>query len=79
MPLHEGGRGSTDAYDEVEWLLRVERVKVFDKRRLGSLSLDRAVSSEWSVMSSGQGDCRSNSVRTVLAYSFQGLNSRPNE
>src|ERR1043165_3270589 len=45
----------------------------------GSSSLDRAVTSELSVMSRGQGDCRSSSVRMVRAYSFHGLKSRPNE
>ena len=44
-----------------------------------SSSLDRALISEWSVISSGQGDCRSSSVRMVRAYSFHGLKSRPNE
>src|SRR6516162_1839902 len=45
----------------------------------GFQSPERAVSSECSRTSSGHGDCLSNSARICLAYSFQGLNSRPNE
>jgi hypothetical protein len=45
----------------------------------GSSSAERAVTSEWSVMSNGQDDCRSSSARIDLAYSLQGLKSRPKE
>src|SRR5207344_749213 len=45
----------------------------------GSSLLERAVTSEWSVMSSCQGDCRCNSLRMDLAYSLHGLKSRPKE
>ena len=45
----------------------------------GFSSLERAVKSECSVISSGHGDCRSSSARMVLAYSLQGLKSRPKE
>src|SRR5262245_21451358 len=38
-------------------------------------SLELAVISEWSLISSGHGDCCSSSARMFLAYSLQGLNS----
>jgi hypothetical protein len=45
----------------------------------GFTSLKPAVTSEFSMISRGHGDCRSSSTRMALAYSLQGLKSRPNE
>src|SRR6516165_1115643 len=45
----------------------------------GFSSVDLAVVSNWSLMSSGHGDCRLSSERMALEYSPHGLKSRPKE
>ena len=79
MPLHEGGRGRADAHNQVERVFGKQGTQILDERSFSVFIVERAVTSEWSMMSSGQGDCRLSSARMDLAYSLHGLKSRPKE
>jgi hypothetical protein len=60
-------------------VLGVKRTQIINEELLGVYFAERAVSSECSRTFNSRGDCRSNSDRIRLAYSFHGLYSRPTE
>src|SRR5215213_7672976 len=76
MLLNKAGRWSTNDDDQV-WWMRDKTARRYSTNAPSELpSLERALTKEYSMMSSGHGDCLFSSERSCVAYSFQGLKSR---